>query len=638
MSMYRQLWLAIIISTLLALFGSLFAATLSARAYLAEQLSMKNADNATALALSLSGRNPDAVEVELAVSALFDSGHYELIRVTDPFGKVMVERHAAAGNGVPAWFAKALPIVAAPGHAQISSGWKQVGNIELVSHSRFAYQALWRSVLEMCAALAAAGLFGGYLGALVLGRLRKPLKAVIDQATAITERRFITIEEPKVPELSRLAGAMNAMVGRLKTMFDDEAARLEAVRREANCDPLTGLANRTHFLARLREDLTDEDCHGGALMLIRLVDLAAANHRLGRETTDDMICRIGNAIAQEAGKHPEAVAARLNGADFALLLPGMGDPRAVAESLLERIVAESEAFVVDGTTACVGIGRFPGGLDVGAVMAEIDTALAAAENRGGNVIAEAKFPIDEDAPRTAEQWTHLLQRALDHDSVRLISFPVVDMAGRLLHRECPLRLMLDDHGDWLPAGRFLPIAERVRLTPRIDLAAIALGLRQLEADAAIPGLAINLSASSLDDKDFRRQLIGRLQQHAKAASRLWLEVAETGAMHHLDAFHELVAACKGTGCRVGIEHFGRQSSQIGLLHDLGLDYLKIDAVFIRGLESNAGNQAFLSGLSSIAHGIGLIVIAEGVVSTAELEALRHAGFDGATGPAIRDEP
>ena len=68
MSMYRQLWLAIVVSTMLALLGSLFAATLSARAYLSEQLTMKNADNASALALSLSQRHADAVELELTVA------------------------------------------------------------------------------------------------------------------------------------------------------------------------------------------------------------------------------------------------------------------------------------------------------------------------------------------------------------------------------------------------------------------------------------------------------------------------------------------------------------------------------------------------------------------------------------------
>src|SRR5262245_59453999 len=171
MSMYRQLWLAIISSTLLALLGSLLAATLSARVYLTEQLSLKNSDNASALALSLSQQKPDVVSVELAVAALFDSGHYESILLLDPYGKVMVERRTAdAEHDAPEWFVHLLPINADPGRAQISDGWKQFGSIELVSHSRFAYRALWRSVWEMVGALIIAGLIGGYLGSRILLR------------------------------------------------------------------------------------------------------------------------------------------------------------------------------------------------------------------------------------------------------------------------------------------------------------------------------------------------------------------------------------------------------------------------------------------------------------------------------------
>ena len=115
MSMYRQLWLAIIISTLLALSGSLLASMLSARGYLQSQLSIKNSDNAAALALALSQSKPDAVSVELAVSALFDGGHYELIRVVDPHGKTIVERVAPLGElDAPAWFVRYLPINAVP--------------------------------------------------------------------------------------------------------------------------------------------------------------------------------------------------------------------------------------------------------------------------------------------------------------------------------------------------------------------------------------------------------------------------------------------------------------------------------------------------------------------------------------------
>lgn len=637
MSMYRQLWLAIITSTILALLGSLLAATLSARSYLSEQLSMKNADNASALALSLSQKNPDAVAIELAVAALFDSGHYELIRVTDPFGKTIVERHAAAnGNDVPTWFASALPIVATPGQARISDGWKQIGTIELVSHSRFAYRALWNSSIEMVIALAIAGLIGGFLGSLVLGRLRPPLVSVIAQARAISERRFITIEEPEVPELRQLAIAMNTTVARLRTMFDEEAVRLEAVRKEANCDPLTGLFNRTHFMARLRESLADEDSVGGSIMLIRIANLTEINHRLGRDATDDLVKRISVAIEGVAGHHADGVAARLNGADFALLLPGITDPRRIAEPLLDTLVAEGETFVEQGPVAHIGIGKFPPGLEATAVLSQVDAALASAENQGSNGIAEAPLASDEDLPRSGADWAHLISNAIDKKWVRLISFPVMDLSGKIIHRECPLRLMLDEHGDWLPAGRFLPMAERLKLTPQIDLTAIALGLEQLSADPAIPGLAINLSASSIQNDEFRRQLLAALRRQPKAAERLWLEVAETGVLHHFEAFRGIVGALKGTGVRLGIEHFGRHFSQIGLIHNLGLDYLKVDASFIRGLDEGGGNRTFLQGLSIIAHGIGLTVIAEGVASEAELRALVEVGFDGATGPAVTE--
>ena len=109
MSIYRQLWLAIIISMLLALGGSLFASLLSARSYLEQQLTMKNADNAAVLALALGQQNPDQVTVELAIAAVFDSGHYESIRVIDPAGKVIIERVSPPGDiGAPVWFAELL--------------------------------------------------------------------------------------------------------------------------------------------------------------------------------------------------------------------------------------------------------------------------------------------------------------------------------------------------------------------------------------------------------------------------------------------------------------------------------------------------------------------------------------------------
>ena len=114
------------------------------------------------------------------------------------------------------------------------------------------------------------------------------------------------------------------------------------------------------------------------------------------------------------------------------------------------------------------------------------------------------------------------------------------------------------------------------------------------------------------------------------------EVAETGVLAHFEAFRALCSELRDINCRLGIEHFGRQFSEFGRMHDLGLDYIKVDASFIRGLAFNPGNQAFLKGLSVIAKGIGLTVIAEGVDSESDLRILADVGFDAATGPAIKE--
>lgn len=325
MSLYRQLWLAVIATTLVAFSGSFILGMLSTRSYLEEQLGIKNADNAAALALSISQQpNKDRVTQELLVAAQFDSGHYQTIRFADPYGKTLVERSGAASAvDVPQWFSRLFPIESAPGTAQITSGWQQIGTITVVSHVSFAYRELWRNSIQMLVWFALAGIVTGLIATAVLRRLQRPLANVVAQAHAIGERRFVTIASPGVPELDSLATAMNSMVTRLKSMFDEQATRIEDLRRRANHDPLTGLANRAYFQNRLQATLdSDESAERACLLLIRVPDLLELNRRLGRKTVDELLGKIANCIEQTAKTHDESFAARLNGTDFALLLPG----------------------------------------------------------------------------------------------------------------------------------------------------------------------------------------------------------------------------------------------------------------------------------------------------------------------------
>ncbi|MDR2839600.1 MAG: diguanylate cyclase, partial [Azonexus sp.] len=337
MSLFRQIWLSVIVSALVAFVGSFAASMLAGRLYLTEQLAIKNSDNATSLALSMSQLDKDSVTIELQAAALFDSGQYRLVRVIDPDGQVMIEKTSPPPAGeVPDWFERLFPIDSKPGAAQISDGWKQFGTVELVSHSHFAYLALWQGARNLLLLFVFAALILGWLATRFLQKnIKRPLDAVVAQAEAISEKRFIRIAEPRPPELKSVVSAMNTMVDRLKVMFEREAERLETLRREATLDALTGLANRAFFLNQLDAALNNDDAQPtGSLLLLRVADLAGINRRLGREMADELLRRLGAALLEQTASHPTAAAARLNGADFALLLPGLPDPASIAEQLL----------------------------------------------------------------------------------------------------------------------------------------------------------------------------------------------------------------------------------------------------------------------------------------------------------------
>ena len=150
MSLMRRIaWLLVLMLTL-ALGGALLVSGGALRELLAQQASIKNADNAQALALAASQQGGDAALIELLMSAQFDTGHYQMLRWTRVDGRVAFERQSAQQGGRhPAWLPRWVPIQAEPGLAQLSSGWQQLGKVELASQLSYAYDALWTSLLRV---------------------------------------------------------------------------------------------------------------------------------------------------------------------------------------------------------------------------------------------------------------------------------------------------------------------------------------------------------------------------------------------------------------------------------------------------------------------------------------------------------
>ncbi|WP_458232653.1 bifunctional diguanylate cyclase/phosphodiesterase [Roseateles sp. P5_E8] len=634
MSLMRQIAWLVLGVVLAALVGAVGLSTLSLRQLMQTQLQLKNADNAQSLGLALSQQGGDGELIKLLISAQYDTGAYEFVRWRGLKGETLFERAGGARPGQsPAWFRGLVPIEAPAGVAQLSNGWNAIGAVELKSQSSYAHDALWLASRRLLAWLLVVGIAAAVLAWAGLRRIRRPLDAAVAQAEGVLAGSYGQVAEPRVPELQRLTRAMNAMVQRVRDLFEAQAGQLLVLREQVHHDPLTGVSTRKHFLAELDAALQRDDGPAVAgLVLVRLRDLAGLNARLGRGAVDDVLLTVVTALQA----YPESVSGcrvgRLNGGDFALWLPAPGVAAETAHALSDALRASLPAFG-PGVQVALGAIELPRERPSPVWLGEADAALARAEHlsesRGGFVV---EIVADPGVGREQGEglWRSQLQEAVTAQRGRLVEFPVRDRAGRLVHLECPLQLQLD--AGYLPAASWLPFAARARMTAAVDLFAVGLALKAIAADGQ--ARCINVAPASLADASFLPQLRELLGQWPQAARSLLLDLAEAAATEHFERLLELGLQLRPLGVKLGLEHAGAGLAQVERLYQAGLDYVKLDASVLLGVAGEAGRAAFVRGMVIMLRSLALKVYGEGVVDAMDAQALWDCELDGLTGPWV----
>ncbi|WP_163575620.1 EAL domain-containing protein [Halomonas faecis] len=634
MSLIKQLWLTIVVVLLLAFVGSLAVSVSTSRHYIEQEVRIKNSDNANALALSMSQLEKDPVTLELLIAAQFDTGHYRRIELRDAEGDIIEQREAGEHiEDVPGWFVDLIRFEVPAGEAVIQDGWRQFGTLTLESQHSYAYRSLWQNTLNLAGWFAVAGLISLLLAVWIVRTVRRPLDHVVSQAEAIGERRFVTSPEPRTLELRQVVQAMNRLSSAVSTMLGQESEKLDQLRRRLEHDPVTNALQREPFLARLEGHLhSDGDDASGVLALVRVADLAQLNQQLGHPTTDALLAALVNELEQLNTLNGDGRVARLNGSDFALVLPRAHDLEALGDELKQRLRDLASRHPEAALTLPSALVEYAPGMTRQTLLASLDGALASAEDRDehGQVIVES---AEQDALFTSHaEWRSALEAALQ-DGVQLAHYPVLNRQGELLHHEVPSRLHLA--GEWRPAGRFLPWVSRLEMAPELDLAVVSAALEDTAASGQAVG--INLSPRSLRDVNFVSELIARLRARPDLAPRLWFEVPELIAMHNPEGFRSLCRELHSLGCRMGLEHVTTRFGEIDSVHDLGLAYLKVDGSLSHEIEGNPDRQSLLRGINTLAHSLGILTIAEGVRRQEQAELLFQLGMDGVTGPGVRQE-
>ncbi|RDB42257.1 EAL domain-containing protein [Halomonas sp. DQ26W] len=633
MSLIKQLWLTIVVLLLLAFVGSLLIGVTSSRHYIEQEVRIKNIDNANALALSMSQMEKDPVILELLLAAQFDTGHYQRIELRDPEGGVIEQRVANAHiDDVPGWFVELVRFDIPAGQAVVQDGWQQFGTLELESQHSFAYRSLWRSSLELAGWFAIAGIVSLLLATWIVRTIRLPLRDVVSQAQAIGERRFTTAREPKTLELREVVQAMNRLSGAVRQMLGAESDKLDQLRRRMQNDTVTAIPARAAFLDHLQAHLkSDSDDASGTLALVRVARLGEVNQLIGHGATDALLVKVAYSLKQLGQLSGDGQVGRLNGSDFALIVPRHHDLKAIGHELKSRLEALSDEHD-NSLSLPSALCEYTQGASRAELLASLDGALAAAESQeqNGQVILTA--PASSVLYTSHDEWRKALNEALEQ-GVFLAHYPVLDPKGHLIHHEVPSRLRLK--GEWQPAGIFLPWVSRLAMAAEFDLAVVIAALKDTETSGKPVG--INLSANSLRDGRFVSEVITRVRARPACAARLWFELPQSIAFQQPKALQNLCNELLPLGCKMGLEHVSTQFGKIEGLQDLGLTFMKFDASLSQDIENQSQQQSLLRGMCTLAHSLGIMAIAEGVESRTAATVLFELGMDGVTGPGIRQD-
>jgi EAL domain-containing protein (putative c-di-GMP-specific phosphodiesterase class I) len=224
-----------------------------------------------------------------------------------------------------------------------------------------------------------------------------------------------------------------------------------------------------------------------------------------------------------------------------------------------------------------------------------------------------------------------LKLALARDQLHMVYQPQIDaFSGRMVGSEALLRWRHPQLGNVSPA-EFIPLAERNGLIVSIGTWVLRQVMRQIRVwrDAGLPEMtvAVNLSAVQFAQPDLIEVIQRIANEEGVEPSLVELELTEAVALKNPEAAAKSIKALQEAGFKVSIDDFGTGYSSMTYLKKFAVDKLKIDQSFVRGVESSTNDQAIVRATVQMAHGLGMITIAEGVETQAEMDFLRSCGCD-----------
>lgn len=460
----------------------------------------------------------------------------------------------------------------------------------------------------------------------------------------------ILVEGRDITAHNKAVAALKHMIDHLETLVDErtEELRLEIserrkaeqlVRYQANYDALTDLPNRNLFFQNLPDTVQAMSERGEkmALMFIDLDGFKDVNDLLGHDAGDLLLKDTAGRLT--ASVRPRDVVARLGGDEFTVILPEIQEPEdaaLIARRVLDVLrrpyeLAGREAYI----SGSIGIALYPDDAqDADGLIKAADAAMYVAKDQG-----KATYQFFTGALREKEVETQALgralERALDHDEFTLLYLPKVSLAdGRVTGMEALLRWKSDSLGAVTP-DRFIPLLEERGLITSVGDWVLRTAGAQWKAWKERFGLdlriAINLSARQLRGRGFAKQFGETLESVGLPPGCVELEITETSVISQRSRTTDVLQDLHDLGVNLTMDDFGTGYASLRYLQSLPVSSVKVDRTFVQHLLEDDEDRAIILSIVSMAHAFGKAVVAEGVETQEQMDALKDLGCDEAQG-------
>ena len=424
------------------------------------------------------------------------------------------------------------------------------------------------------------------------------------------------------------------------TRLREQAERLEQL---AYQDALTKLPNRALLGDRMEQALAQAR-RGGSMLAVGYLDLdlfKPVNDRHGHAAGDRLLVEMAQRL--KGTLRSGDTVARLGGDEFVVILPGLRS-REECEALVDRLLrAVAEPYeVADGhvatMSASIGIRLVPpDDADADTLLRQADQAMYAAKQEGRGRAHFFDAERDRQVVMRRDQIARVGRGIAEREMV-LHFQPVVDLrSGMVRFAEALVRWRRPDEG-MLPPGEWLSAIEETPVVAELGDWVLDEALRRCGAWGAIGlcgGVSVNVSAFELRDQAFPDRVRRALDRHPGVhPSWLKLEVLESAALADIAAVTATMDACRAMGVEFALDDFGTGYSSLTYLKRLPATTLKIDRSFVANMLEDAGDRAIVTGVVELARVFDRASVAEGVESTAHVEALRELGCDMGQGYGI----